>query len=54
VKKLLIATVAFTALFNATAFAGEASYPGAIERGTRGSPQVGTPDYPGAVERGTR
>ena len=51
-KKLLLTTVAFTALFNATAFAGDPSYPGNIERGTRGSPQVGTPDYPGIIERG--
>jgi hypothetical protein len=52
VKKLLMTTVAFTALFGSAAFAGDASYPGNVERGMRGSPRVGTPDYPGRIERG--
>lgn len=51
-NKLLLTTVAFTALFSGVAYADDASYPGAVERGTRGSPQVGTPDYPGIIERG--
>ena len=51
-KKLLITTIAFTALVSGAAFADDPSYPGAIERGRLGSPPAGVPGYPGNIERG--
>jgi hypothetical protein len=51
-KTLSMIVIAASVLFSGAAYAGDPSYPGAIERGTRGSPQIGTPDYPGMIERG--